>query len=92
MLSNEFILTQRIEYVSNINTFDFMDYAKIDHDKILNYIETKGGTCPVNDIREYSGADKLRVYPMLQRMEINKEIEVLERGWFGCPLTVRKLR
>lgn len=66
-----------------------MDYAKIDHDKILNYIEIKGGTCSVKDIREYSGADKLRVYPMLQCMEMDGEIEVLEHGWFGDPLIVK---
>lgn len=69
-----------------------MDYAKIDHDKILNYLEIKDGICSVNDIREYSGADKVRVYPMLQHMEISGEIEVLERGWLGCPLTVKKRR
>ncbi len=66
-----------------------MDYAKIDHNKILNYIRIKGGTCSVNDIKECSGADILRVYPMLQRMETGGEIEVLERGWFGNPLIVK---
>lgn len=66
-----------------------MDYAKIDHDKILNYIGIKGGTCSVDDIREYSGANKLRVYPMLQRMEMGEEIEVLEQGWLGAPLIVK---
>jgi len=66
-----------------------MDYAKIDYDKILNYIRIKGGTCSVDDIKEHSGADKLRVYPMLQRMEMGEKIEVLERGWFGDPLIVK---
>lgn len=66
-----------------------MDYAKIDHDKILNYIRIKGGTCSANEIKECSGADMLRAYPMLIRMEISGEIEILERDGLGRPLIVR---
>lgn len=67
-----------------------MNYAKIDHDKILSYIEASSNTCSVNDIMEYSGAEKLRIYPLLQRMEISGEIEVLKRSWLGTPLIVHK--
>lgn len=66
-----------------------MDYAKFDLDKIVNYIAGKGGTCPVKEILEHSGAERLRVYPLLKRMEINETVEVIERDWFGCPLVVR---
>ena len=43
----------------------------------------------VDAILQYSGADKLRVYPALFELEQAGQLEVLEREELGAPRVVR---
>lgn len=66
-----------------------MNYEELDLQAILNYIARRGGECSVNDIIRYSGANKLRIYPILCKLELNGKIEVTAHEMFGAPQRVR---
>lgn len=66
-----------------------MNYANLDRLKILDYLERCGNEASVIDIITYSGAEKLRVYSLITKMELNGEIKVLERISFGAPIYVK---
>lgn len=69
-----------------------MDYKEIDRKLILEYIEKQGGQCPVQDIIKNSGAEKLRVYPILFEEVQSARLTVLEEESFGSPKIVKLLR
>lgn len=69
-----------------------MDYKEIDRKSILKYIEKQGGQCPVQDIIKNSGAEKLRVYPILFEEVQSARLTVLEEESFGSPKIVKLLR
>ena len=69
-----------------------MDYKEIDRKSILEYIEKQGGQCPVQDIIKKSGAEKLRVYPILFEEVQSARLIVLEEESFGSPKIVKLLR
>ena len=69
-----------------------MDYKEIDRKSILGYIEKQGGQCPVQDIIKNSGAEKLRVYPILFEEVQSARLTVLEEESFGSPKIVKLLR
>ena len=69
-----------------------MDYKEIDRKSILEYIEKQGGKCPVQDIIKNSGAEKLRVYPILFEEVQSARLTVLEEESFGSPKIVKLLR
>ena len=69
-----------------------MDYEEIDRKSILEYIEKQGGQCPVQDIIKNSGAEKLRVYPILFEEVQSARLTVLEEESFGSPKIVKLLR
>ena len=48
-----------------------------------------GSTVSVDYIMQYSGADKLRVYPALFELEQSGWLEVVEREELGAPTVVR---
>lgn len=68
-----------------------MDYAKLDRGRILSYIEARGGESSVKDIIQNSTANKLRIYPLLQQMEMDGEIEVTGHAFLGAPTIVWKM-
>ncbi|BDC06870.1 hypothetical protein [Phocaeicola vulgatus] len=69
-----------------------VDYNESDYESIKSYMLSQGGECSVNDIKKYSGAHPLRIYPTLFRMEKIKEIEVVEQTTFGAPMQVRLIK
>ena len=69
-----------------------MDYKEIDRKSILEYIEKQGGQCPVQDIIKDSGAEKLRIYPILFEEVQSARLTVLEEESFGSPKIVKLLR
>lgn len=69
-----------------------MDYKEIDRKSILEYIEKQGGQCPVQDIIKNSGAEKLRIYPILFEEVQSARLTVLEEESFGSPKIVKLLR
>ena len=69
-----------------------VDYKDIDRKAILEYIKQQGGQCPVRDIIKNSGAEKLRVYPILFEEVQSARLTVLEEESFGSPKIVKLLR
>ena len=65
-----------------------MDYAKIDQDKILSYLESNGGSASVDKIIMESGAESLRVYPLIYRLKAANILRITEYNTMGAPITV----
>lgn len=65
-----------------------MDYKEKDTVAIVNYMQGKK-TVNVEDIIAESGAEKLRVYPILFELEQNHVVEVLEREPMGAAKVVK---
>lgn len=70
------------------------NYKYFDTQRILRYLQQHKEGATVDAIIQYSGADKLRVYPALFELEQESRLEVLEREELGAPTKVRlrKLR
>ena len=70
------------------------NYKYFDTQRILRYLQQHKEGATVDAILQYSGADKLRVYPALFELEQEGRLEVLEREELGAPTKVRlrKLR
>ena len=70
------------------------NYKHFDTQRILRYLQQHKEGATVDAILQYSGADKLRVYPALFELEQEGRLEVLEREELGAPTKVRlrKLR
>ena len=70
------------------------NYKYLDTQRILRYLQQHKEGTTVNAILQYSGADKLRVYPALFELEQEGRLEVLGREELGAPTKVRlrKLR
>ena len=70
------------------------NYKHLDTQHILRYLQQRKEGTTVDAILQYSGADKLRVYPALFELEQEGRLEVLEREELGAPTKVRlrKLR
>lgn len=67
-----------------------INYKKHDTQCIVAYIvERCGRVVSVDEILQYSGADRLRVYPALFELEQDGWLEVVEREVLGAPLMVR---
>ena len=66
-----------------------MDYKELDTRNIVRYLQLFSGGVNVDNILQYSGADKLRVYPALFELEQAGLLEVLEREELGAPRIVR---
>ena len=70
------------------------NYKYLDTQRILHYLQQHKEGVTVDAILQYSGADKLRVYPALFELEQEGRLEVLGREELGAPTKVRlrKLR
>lgn len=65
------------------------NYKYLDTQRILRYLQQHKEGTTVDTILQYSGADKLRVYPALFELEQEGRLEVLEREELGAPTKVR---
>lgn len=65
------------------------NYKHLDTLRILHYLQQYKEGTTVDAIFQYSGADKLRVYPALFELEQAGQLEVLEREELGAPRIVR---
>lgn len=64
-----------------------MDCKQQDRDKILAYLKNHL-VCTVGDIILESGAERLRVYPILFELCQEKKIKVLKESEWGAPVRV----
>lgn len=67
-----------------------MNYKQQDRDKILSYLETHP-ISTIDAIIQESGAERLRVYPILFELCQEKRIRILEESEWGAPLKVELL-
>lgn len=66
-----------------------INYKEIDRRKIIEYISKRGGQCLVDEIIKNSGANKLRVYPILFEESQTHNITVIEEENLGSPKVVK---
>ena len=64
-----------------------MDYKLQDRDKILSYLQAYP-ISTVDAIIQESGAERLRVYPILFELNQEKIIRILEESEWGAPVKV----
>ena len=65
------------------------DFKKQDIKAIIDYFGKAGGVAYVDDIMENSGANRLRVYPILMEFYLEERLEVLEQTELGGFVKVR---
>lgn len=65
------------------------NYKEIDRKKIMNYLKANGGEVEVKNIIAESGAEQMRIYPILFEERIAGNIEVTEFEDMGSPKRVR---
>ena len=58
---------------------------------VVDFLRSKGGECTVEEIFRESKADDFHIYPMVIKMAIYDELEILEKSIFGAPVRVRLL-
>lgn len=66
-----------------------MDYKEKDRKNIINYILGQGGVCSVEDIITNSGAEKLRVYPILFEEQQFGHVQFVKETLFGAPEIIK---
>ena len=68
-----------------------MNYKQQDRDKILSYLQAHP-VSRVEAVIEESGAERLRVYPILFELSQEKIIRVVEESEWGAPLKVELMQ
>ena len=68
-----------------------MDYKRLDLNRILLYLQSHP-ISTVEAIVQESGAEPLRVYPLLFELAQEKKIRILEENGWGTPLKVELMR
>ena len=64
-----------------------MNYKQLDRDKILSYLQTHP-ISTVDAIMKDSGAERLRVYPILFELRQEGIIRIIEESGWGAPVKV----
>lgn len=67
------------------------NHKTIDTQRIIHFIESFHNNISVEDIIQNSGAEKLRVYPILFELEQSNYLKVMERDELGAPLVICKI-
>lgn len=63
------------------------NYKQLDRERILSYLKANP-ISSVDAVIEHSGAEKLRVYPILFELNQEKIIHVVEETEWGAPMKV----
>ena len=63
------------------------NYKMLDRKSILNYLKLHPN-CLVDDLRDNSGAEPLRIYPLLFELEAEGVIQIMERTAWGAPYRI----
>ena len=66
-------------------------YKRQDRERILSFISSQGGSALVEAIMERSGAEPLRVYPLLFELRQEGLLAYEEEEEYGSPKRVRLL-
>jgi len=65
-----------------------MNYKEHDRQRILSYLEAHP-SCTVKAIIEESGAERLRVYPLLFELSQENRIQIVEESEWGAPIRLK---
>ena len=65
------------------------NYKENDRHFIMSYIKSREGIVSIEDIKNHSGADKLRVYTIVFEQIDAGVISVVEKNSFGSPISVQ---
>ena len=68
-----------------------MNYKQLDLNRILRYLK-EHPISTVEAIVQESGAEPLRVYPLLFELAQEKKIRIVEENGWGTPLKVELMR
>ena len=68
-----------------------MNYKQQDRQRILSYLDLHPRST-VKSIYEESGAERLRIYPILFELIQKQKIRILEESEWGAPLRVEKIK
>ena len=63
------------------------NYKQLDRNRVLHYLK-EHGVSSVDAIVEQSGAEPLRIYPLLFELAQEKLIRIAEENAWGAPLKV----
>ena len=63
------------------------NFKQLDRDRVLLYLK-EHGVSTVDAIVEQSGAEPLRIYPLLFELTQEKIIRIVEENAWGAPLKV----
>ena len=66
-------------------------YKSQDRERILSFISNRGGSALVEEVIEQSGAEPLRVYPLLFELRQEGLLAYEEEEEYGSPKRVRLL-
>ena len=64
-------------------------YKQQDRERILSFISNQGGSALVEEVMEQSGAEPLRVYPLLFELRQEGLLAYEEEEEYGSPKRVR---
>lgn len=64
-----------------------VNYKQQDRDKILSYLQAHP-ISTIDAIIQESGAERLRIYPILLELNQEKRIRVVEESEWGAPVKV----
>ena len=64
-------------------------YKSQDRERILSFISSQGGSALVEEVMEQSGAEPLRVYPLLFELRQEGLLAYEEEEEYGSPKRVR---
>ena len=64
-------------------------YKSQDRERILSFISNQGGSALVEEVMEQSGAEPLRVYPLLFELRQEGLLAYEEEEEYGSPKRVR---
>ena len=65
------------------------NYKQQDRERILSFISSQGGNALVEEVMERSGAEPLRVYPLLFELSQEGLLAYEEEEEYGSPKRVR---
>lgn len=66
-----------------------VDYKQLDRKAVIAYLEQAVNGATLDDIKAYSGANTLRVSPILMELYLEERLEVLEQTDLGGFVKVR---
>lgn len=66
-----------------------INFAGVDLEKILFYLESNGGECNVDDLFRLESIEKLRIYSLIYRLREVGVLEITDYADLGAPRRIK---